>query len=116
MLWVIIVEPYIKSFESFIDVHEDGVIVVKERIVVDFGEESMYYGIYRKIPYYLQSRRLELKLISAEDDSGERYQVSEEEKDGEVYWVILDPKASVEGNRVYNIKYEVKGAINYVED
>ena len=116
MLWVIIVEPYIKSFESFIDVHEDGVIVVKERIVVDFGEESMYYGIYRKIPYYLQSRRLELKLISAEDNSGERYQVSEEEKDGEVYWVILDPKASVEGNRVYNIKYEVKGAINYFED
>jgi len=116
MLWVIIVEPYIKSFESFIDVHEDGVIVVKERIVVDFGEESMYYGIYRKIPYYLQSRRLELKLISAEDNSGERYQVSEEEKDGEVYWVIMDPKASVEGERVYNIKYEVKGAINYFED
>jgi hypothetical protein len=116
MLWVIIVEPYIKSFESFIDVHEDGVIVVKERIVVDFGEESMYYGIYRKIPYYLQGRELELKLISAEDDSGERYQVSEEEKDGEVYWVIRDPKASVEGERVYNIKYEVKGAINYFED
>jgi hypothetical protein len=116
MLWVIIVEPYIKSFESFIDVHEDGAIVVKERIVVDFGEESMYYGIYRKIPYYLQSRKLELKLISAEDDSGERYQVSEEEKDGEVYWVIMDPKASVEGERVYNIKYEVKGAINYFEN
>jgi hypothetical protein len=63
MLWVIIVEPYIKSFESFIDVHKDGGIVIKERIVVDFGEKSTYYGIYRTIPYYLQSRKLELKLI-----------------------------------------------------
>ncbi len=116
MLWIIIVEPYIKSLESFIDVHEDGGIVIKERIVVDFGEKGTYYGIHRTIPYYLQSRKLELKLIYAEDNSGERYQVAEEEKDGEVYWVIRDPKASVEGERVYNIKYEVKGAINYFED
>ena len=46
MIWLIIVEPYIKSFESFIDVRMDGVMVVKERIVVDFGEEERH-GIYR---------------------------------------------------------------------
>jgi uncharacterized membrane protein len=115
MIWVIIVEPYIKSFESFIDVRRDGVMVVKERIVVNFGEEEEH-GIYRKIPYYFQGRKLEFNLISVEDDSGRSYQVLEREEGGEVYWRIGDPEVLVKGENVYNITYEVKGAINYFKE
>jgi uncharacterized membrane protein len=115
MLWVIIAEPYIKSFESFIDVHKDGVMVVRERIVVDFGEEERH-GIYRTIPYYFQGRKLEFNLISVEDDSGSSYQVFKEEKDGKVYWRIGDPEVLVKGEKVYNITYKVKGAINYFKE
>jgi uncharacterized membrane protein len=115
MIWVIVVEPYIKSFESFIDVRRDGVMVVKERIVVDFGEEERH-GIYRKIPYYFQGRKLEFNLISVEDDSGRSYQVLEREEGGEVYWRIGDPEVLVKGEKVYNITYEVKGAINYFKE
>jgi uncharacterized membrane protein len=115
MLWVIIAEPYIKSFESFIDVHKDGVIVVRERIVVDFGEEERH-GIYRTIPYYFQGRKLEFNLISVEDDSGSSYQVWEEKEDGKVYWRIGDPEVLVKGEKVYNITYKVKGAINYFKE
>jgi uncharacterized membrane protein len=115
MLWVIIAEPYIKSFESFIDVHKDGVMVVRERIVVDFGEEERH-GIYRKIPYYFQGRKLEFSLISVEDDSGSSYQVWEEKEDGKVYWRIGDPEVLVKGEKVYNITYKVKGAINYFKE
>jgi uncharacterized membrane protein len=115
MIWVIVVEPYIKSFESIIDVRRDGVMVVKERIVVDFGEEEKH-GIYRKIPYYFQGRKLEFNLISVEDDSGRSYQVLEREEGGEVYWRIGDPEVLVKGENVYNITYEVKGAINYFKE
>jgi uncharacterized membrane protein len=115
MIWVIVVEPYIKSFESFIDVRKDGVMVVKERIVVDFGEEERH-GIYRKIPYYFQGRKLGFNLISVEDDSGRSYQVLEREEGGEVYWRIGDPEVLVKGEKVYNITYEVKGAINYFKE
>jgi len=115
MIWVIVVEPYIKSFESFIDVHKDGVMVVKERIVLDFGEEEKH-GIYRRIPYYFQGRKLEFNLISVEDDSGRSYQVLEREEGGEVYWRIGDPEVLVKGENVYNITYEVKGAINYFKE
>ncbi len=115
MIWVIVVEPYIKSFESFIDVHKDGVMVVKERIVVDFGEEERH-GIYRKIPYYFQGRKLKFNLISVEDDSGRSYQVLEWEESGKVYWRIGDPEVLVKGENVYNITYEVKGAINYFKE
>jgi len=115
MIWLIIVEPYIKSFESFIDVRMDGVMVVKERIVVDFGEEERH-GIYRTIPYYFQGRKLEFNLISVEDDSGRSYQVLEKKEGGEVYWRIGDPEVLVKGENVYNITYEVKGAINYFKE
>jgi len=115
MIWIIVVEPYIKSFESFIDVRRDGVMVVKERIVVDFGEEEKH-GIYRKIPYYFQGRKLEFNLLSVEDDSGRSYQVLEREEGGEVYWRIGDPEVLVKGENVYNITYEVKGAINYFKE
>jgi uncharacterized membrane protein len=115
LLWLIIAEPYIKSFESFIDVHKDGVIVVRERIVVDFGEEERH-GIYRTIPYYFQGRKLEFNLISVEDDSGSSYQVWEEKNDVKVYWRIGDPEVLVKGENVYNITYEVKGAINYFKE
>ncbi|MFZ8832871.1 MAG: DUF2207 family protein, partial [Candidatus Caldipriscus sp.] len=115
MIWLIIVEPYIKSFESFIDVRMDGVMVVKERIVVDFGEEERH-GIYRRIPYYFQGRKLEFNLISVEDDSGRSYQVLEKKEGGEVYWRIGDPEVLVKGENVYNITYEVKGAINYFKE
>jgi uncharacterized membrane protein len=115
MLWVIIAEPYIKSFESFIDVRKNGVMVVKERIVVDFGEEERH-GIYRTIPYYFQGRKLEFNLISVEDDSGSSYQVFKEEKDGKVYWRIGDPEVLVKGEKVYNITYKVNGAINYFKE
>ncbi len=115
MIWVIIVQPYIKSFESFIDVRKDGVMVVRERIVVDFGEEERH-GIYRTIPYHFQGRKLDFRLISVEDDSGRSYRVFTEEKKGEVYWKIGDPEVLVKGTNVYNITYEVRGAINYFED
>ena len=115
MLWIIIAEPYIKSFESFIDVHKDGVMVVRERIVVDFGEEERH-GIYRTIPYYFQGRKLEFNLISVEDDSGSSYQVWEEKEDGKVYWRIGDPEVLVKGEKVYNITYKVNGAINYFKE
>jgi uncharacterized membrane protein len=115
MIWVIVVEPYIKSFESFIDVGRDDVMVIKERIVVDFGEEERH-GIYRTIPYYFQGRKLEFNLISVEDDSGSSYQVLEKKEGGEVYWRIGDPEVLVKGENVYNITYEVKGAINYFKE
>jgi hypothetical protein len=115
MLWIIIAEHYIKSFESFIDVHKDGVMVVRERIVVDFGEEERH-GIYRTIPYYSQGRKLEFRLISVEDDSGSSYQVLEKKEGGEVYWRIGDPEVLIKGKKVYNITYKVNGAINYFKE
>ncbi|MFZ8832867.1 MAG: DUF2207 domain-containing protein, partial [Candidatus Caldipriscus sp.] len=115
MIWVIVVEPYIKSFESFIDVGRDGVMVVKERIVVDFGEEERH-GIYRTIPYYFQGRKLRFNLISVEDDRGNSYQVLEKEEGGEIYLRIGDPQVLVKGEKVYNITYKVNGAINYFKE
>ncbi|MFZ8832614.1 MAG: DUF2207 domain-containing protein [Candidatus Caldipriscus sp.] len=115
MLWIIIAEHYIKSFESFIDVHKDGVMIVRERIVVDFGEEERH-GIYRTIPYYFQGRKLRFNLISVEDDRGSSYQVLEKEQNGKVYWSIGDPEVWVKGEKVYNITYKVKGAINYFKE
>lgn len=113
------------QFEKVIDfgtdivINQDSLLVVNEQITYDFGTEQRH-GIYRDIieKYQRDSGNyyIDINVISVTDDKGNVWPY-ETSSQGIYYRIkIGDADKYVTGQQVYNIKYEVKGAVNYFED
>jgi len=107
------------DFSSDIVINQDSSLVITEKSTYDFDILEKH-GIYRDIieKYQRDSGNyyIDINIISVTDDKGNvwPYQTSTQ---GIYYRIkIGDASKYVTGQQVYNIKYEVKGAINYFSD
>ena len=104
------------DFSTDIVINQDSSLVVNEQITYDFGTEQRH-GIYRDIieKYQRDSGNyyIDINVISVTDDKGNVWPY-ETSRQGIYYRIkIGDANKYVTGQQIYNIKYEVKGAINY---
>ncbi len=110
----------INGFKTNIVVQEDGIIIIQEIIVYDFGV-PLKHGIYRNIPYQYDNkygqRNLKIKVISVTNWDGEPVNYLASKIDNGLYSIkIGDVNKTVNGEKVYILTYQVDGALNYFND
>lgn len=109
----------IDNYKVNIVVNADSTILVEERIDYNFGTEQRH-GIYRDIPYKYQARggnyKLEIDSISVTDETGGAINFETSKSGGKLKIKIGDVDIYVTGQKIYTIRYRVKGAINYFAD
>ncbi len=115
---IALAEEKIDDFSSTIEIKEDGMMLVTENILYDFGDAERH-GIYRDIPYKYQARggsfRLRIGDIAVTDAAGESYRF-ETGTEGDNFRIkIGDPDAYVSGKKEYIISYTVGRAINFFD-
>lgn len=109
----------INDFNTDIVINQDSSLVVTEKITYDFDsleKHGIYWDIIEKYQRDSGNYYIDINVISVTDDKGNvwPYQTSTQ---GIYYRIkIGDANKYVTGQQVYNIKYEVKGAINYFTD
>lgn len=109
----------IHRFDTQLTVERDASLQVEERIEVEFSEPL--HGIYRTIPVRYTDPRgfaysLNLERVSATDETGQRYgtQLSDEGRYQKIR--IGDADKTVEGRRIYVIRYRVRDALGQFPD
>lgn len=110
----------INGFQTEIKVQPDSALIIKEVITYDFGI-PLKHGIYRNIPYQYQTdqgqRELKIKVLSVTNSAGEPINYLTSTIEGGLYSLkIGDTNKTVNGEKIYVITYQVKGAINYFAD
>ncbi len=108
----------IESYDTTINVSQNSVLDITEKIEVDFGRLQKH-GIYRDIPLgysddYGQSYKLRFKLVSVTDSSGDNidYEISGwDEKSIK----IGDADRTVSGEQTYTINYKIWRGIRYLD-
>ena len=108
----------ISKFESSITINKDATVDVEENIVYDFGN-AQKHGVFRTIPIKYSTdvglRTIEITDVEVLVDGNKGdYKVKKESRDLEIK--IGNPNEIVTGKHVYEIRYSVKGALNYFED
>lgn len=112
----------IHSYNVNIDVRPDGKLSVEERILYDFGS-AQRHGIFRHIPYRYSLKTAEgtkqydmdISVTSVTDGSGSEYQYSLTDQNQQQNIKIGDPNATLTGEHLYILKYEVSGGMRYFE-
>ena len=109
----------IHRFDTELTVERNATLQVEERIEVDFSEPR--HGIYRTIPARYTDPRgfaysLNLEELSVTDDAGQHYgwKLSDEGRYQKIR--IGDPDRTVDGRRVYVIRYRVRDALGQFPD
>lgn len=106
----------IKNFDAEITLRQDGVVLVSEKIVYDFGD-SRRHGIFRDIPLAAANGpRLTLRPLRVADEFGKAYRYDESVSGGALHLKIGDPDELVNGIKTYVIEYQVYGAIRTFPD
>src|SRR5260221_13631738 len=110
----------VAQFLSDITINKDGSIGVNEKITYDFGS-AYKHGIYRNIPLLKTNSGgkkfvLTPTHISVTDENGKSYRYSDLSTDTEISLKIGDPNKTITGVHIYNIQYEVRGALTYFSD
>jgi hypothetical protein len=111
---------YITNFNVFLELDESGVLSVTEALQYDFGRSDERHGIFREIPYRydtpLGTKRIDVTVTRVVDGEGEPrpYRVTRDA--GLVDIRIGDPDAFVSGQQIYQIEYEVRGAVLFLEE
>lgn len=104
----------ITSFESTINIQNDGTVAISEKIAVDFGTLEKH-GIFRNIPFEYQNKggsktylNFEVKNINR---NGQAEKYSESKSGGNLVIQIGDPNQTISGTQSYQIEYTVIGAL-----
>jgi uncharacterized membrane protein len=110
----------IESFNADLKIKNDGWIEVTEEIKADFGFEEKH-GIYRDIPTDYQDKfgnkiQLNLEVVSVSDGSGNSWKYDDFKNSKDKRIKIGDPLETVNGLQTFEIRYRVKGAINFFSD
>lgn len=100
----------IQNFQTDIEMSENGAINVTETIQTNFTAER--HGIFRDI----QTQGISINIISVTDNTGNPWQYSIEPFAEGTRVKIGDPNKLINGEQVYKIKYDVKGAIRFFDD
>ena len=108
----------ITDFNQKLYINPDGFLEVVESIAYDFGDLKKH-GIFRDIPYYyssdLSNYTTKIDNISVADEYGVEYNFTVSKSNNKIHIKIGDQNRLVNGVHIYNIKYRVKGAINFLE-
>jgi len=109
----------IQNYDVDIRVWEDATFTVEERIEVEFTAPR--HGIFREIPYkYKDDKGFNFKLrlddFAVFDEQGKAIQFSKYKEGDNLVLKIGDPDKLIEGNHVYNIKYEVRNGLRFFDD
>ncbi len=116
---VVLAAEQIDSFNSAITINQDGSIDVVETINYDFGTSDRH-GILRDIPYIKANSdgkkfRMNISVQSVmRDGTSEKYATNKE--NDTIHIKIGDANRTITGQHVYEIIYEVKGALTYFSD
>ncbi len=102
----------IKSFVAEIEIKESGELLIKEKIVYDFGTLSRH-GIFRNLPL---DGLEEIKIIKVEDEFGNPYKFTISKERNYLKLKIGDPEKEVTGQKTYVIFYKVFGSLGYFEN
>jgi hypothetical protein len=115
-----VMDWYIKDFDSTIVINRDSSLDITERITADCGNLAGKHGIFRILPEKITlttGEKIEnpIKLVSITDFNGKsiKYSESRNWSDDTVTWKIGDPDRTVQGVNYYLIKYHVKNAIRF---
>lgn len=108
---------HIKSFDSIIQIQQDGSILVTETIEYDFGSDQRH-GIFRNIPFTKENNegktfKMDIDVVQVTDEQGKKYKFEESSSNGELQIKIGDPNKTLTGINTYVIDYTVKGALTY---
>lgn len=113
---------HIESFDSSIELHQDGSASVVETIVYDFGYGERH-GIYRYIPTRFNYpeddkffRKTPISDIKVASPSGAPAGVKRSDQSGLVELRIGSPDQTVTGAQTYVISYTIKGVVNPFSD
>jgi uncharacterized membrane protein len=109
----------IDSFNSQIELRQDGKAVVEETIAVDFRLNSKH-GIFREIPETFLDRnnnRLKTTIspISVTDEFGTPYQYEQSRSSRLMRLKIGDPNQTITGAHTYVLSYEIEDVINFFD-
>ena len=109
----------ITNFHADITVREDAVVIVEERIDVDFFEPR--HGIYRTIPANYTDPRgyaysLGFRFLGATDQSGQPYGAGVSRSGRYVEIRLGDADTLVQGNVTYIVRYQVSRALVHFAD
>lgn len=114
----------IHSFDTTFDIQADGTVTVQERIQYDFEGVSRH-GIFRDIEMIKTNAdgtqyRLDIDDIEVLDEAGraQPFVTTTKKSSGSerVSLKIGDPAATISGQKLYIIRYDVSGAITYFSD
>ncbi|MCA9366551.1 DUF2207 domain-containing protein [Candidatus Kaiserbacteria bacterium] len=113
---------HIANFVSDITIDPGGSFVVTEIITYDF-DATLKHGIFRTIPLthpqpassWYKKRYIDVSVESVTLDRGDvPYELSSGSDELEIK--IGDPNVTISGEHVYTIVYEVRGALQYLDD
>ncbi len=108
----------IRSFDVILIPQKDGSFLVKENILVDFGDE-MHHGIYREIPTRIEEGGIKIdrrfKVLDVKKDN-EKVPYRKWFHRGRLVVKIGDPHRLVSGLNLYQIFYKVRRGVDYFED
>ena len=109
----------IHRFATLLTVERNATLLVEERLEVEFSEPR--HGLYRTIPVRYTDPRgfaysLDVERVSVTDETGRRYgtQLSNEGRYQKIQ--IGDADHTVEGRKVYVIRYRVRDALGQFPD
>lgn len=106
----------IRNFTSDISVLPDSSLIVKEKITYDF-EGALRHGISRDIPILNKDgKKIEINVLSVTDKDDKTVKFVTSVKSGVLNIKIGDTGVIISGEKVYNISYNVLGAIGYYDD
>lgn len=104
----------IDSFNSRINIQNDGIVAVEETLNVDFSQNQKH-GIFRDIPYIYQGTNGEKTYTEVtvsdvlRNNANEKYETQRDEDNIRIK--IGDPDRTISGKHVYRISYTVKGVL-----
>ncbi len=108
----------IQSFDSQLEIQEDGTVDVQETIEYDFGSDQRH-GIFREIPTLLQGDDGRYKIavsdISVSDAFGEERPYEVNDTGESINIKIGDPDEKITGLQTYIIQYTLSGAMRYTD-
>jgi hypothetical protein len=109
---------YIYELQAEYLINKDSSVTVTEWITADCGECYNRHGIYRVLPYTINTTDqgtiktpVELISITDFDDKPHMYETISDRFNKTVSWKIGDPNKTVQGLNYYKIKYNVKNAV-----
>jgi len=106
----------IKNFDVNINIQKDGSLIVREKIVYDFGTNQRH-GIFRDIPLTsVNGPELNIKVIEVKDELSNPYKYTTSITNNILKIKIGDPDIFVTGSKTYIITYQVYNAIRTFED